>query len=293
MKRLIPALWLVSNLAIGTAWAQPYAPNDMGVTMTPATRPSMSCWPTAACPPTRSGRIVLHVFGAATPHPGTALRPGVHRPATGRALAGRRRGPPGRPRLPARQGPGRVRRHRGRPGRAVRVAAGARAHRVRGPPGRATCSTRGRRSSAPCAASPGRRWPGTWRAAGPPWPRSQRSGCDVLAATPRPRKRRVAAELLRAYVIGEVSVARRERPRRLPALRRDHLVPGQELLLRHPAAATGQAARAGRRLRLRPPHRRHRGRHAARPGEAGRAGGGAGRAVRPHRRAVPTTATRC
>jgi hypothetical protein len=33
MKRLISALWLVSNLAIGTAWAQPYAPNDMGVTM--------------------------------------------------------------------------------------------------------------------------------------------------------------------------------------------------------------------------------------------------------------------
>jgi catechol 2,3-dioxygenase-like lactoylglutathione lyase family enzyme len=33
MKRLISALWLVSNLAMGTAWAQPYAPNDMGVTM--------------------------------------------------------------------------------------------------------------------------------------------------------------------------------------------------------------------------------------------------------------------
>jgi squalene synthase HpnC len=28
------------------------------------------------------------------------------------------------------------------------------------------------------------------------------SGCDVLAATPRPRKRRVAAELLRAYLMG-------------------------------------------------------------------------------------------
>ena len=33
MKRLIAALWLVSNLAAGTAWAQPYAPNEMGVTM--------------------------------------------------------------------------------------------------------------------------------------------------------------------------------------------------------------------------------------------------------------------
>ena len=28
------------------------------------------------------------------------------------------------------------------------------------------------------------------------------SDCDVLAATPRPRKPRVAAELLRAYVTG-------------------------------------------------------------------------------------------
>jgi hypothetical protein len=27
-------------------------------------------------------------------------------------------------------------------------------------------------------------------------------GCDVLAVTPRPRKHRVAAELLRAYVTG-------------------------------------------------------------------------------------------
>ena len=33
MKRLISALWLVSSLAAGTAWAQPYAPNDAGVTM--------------------------------------------------------------------------------------------------------------------------------------------------------------------------------------------------------------------------------------------------------------------
>jgi catechol 2,3-dioxygenase-like lactoylglutathione lyase family enzyme len=33
MTRLISALWLVSNLAAGTAWAQPYTPNEMGVTM--------------------------------------------------------------------------------------------------------------------------------------------------------------------------------------------------------------------------------------------------------------------
>jgi catechol 2,3-dioxygenase-like lactoylglutathione lyase family enzyme/extradiol dioxygenase family protein len=33
MKRLISALWLVSSLAAGSAWAQPYAPNEAGVTM--------------------------------------------------------------------------------------------------------------------------------------------------------------------------------------------------------------------------------------------------------------------
>jgi catechol 2,3-dioxygenase-like lactoylglutathione lyase family enzyme len=33
MKQLICALWLMSNLAVGTAWAQPYTPNEMGVTM--------------------------------------------------------------------------------------------------------------------------------------------------------------------------------------------------------------------------------------------------------------------
>ena len=32
MKKLIPALWLISTLATGVAWAQPYAPNDAGVT---------------------------------------------------------------------------------------------------------------------------------------------------------------------------------------------------------------------------------------------------------------------
>jgi catechol 2,3-dioxygenase-like lactoylglutathione lyase family enzyme len=33
MKRLVSALWLMSNLAAGTAFAQPYTPNEMGVTM--------------------------------------------------------------------------------------------------------------------------------------------------------------------------------------------------------------------------------------------------------------------
>jgi len=33
MKRLTLALWLVSSLTAGAAWAQPYAPNEAGVTM--------------------------------------------------------------------------------------------------------------------------------------------------------------------------------------------------------------------------------------------------------------------
>jgi catechol 2,3-dioxygenase-like lactoylglutathione lyase family enzyme len=33
MKRLISALWLISSLTAGAAWAQPYAPNEAGVTM--------------------------------------------------------------------------------------------------------------------------------------------------------------------------------------------------------------------------------------------------------------------
>ena len=33
MKTFIPALWLISNLAAGAAWAEPFAPNEAGVTM--------------------------------------------------------------------------------------------------------------------------------------------------------------------------------------------------------------------------------------------------------------------
>jgi catechol 2,3-dioxygenase-like lactoylglutathione lyase family enzyme len=33
MKRLISALWLISSLTAGAAWAQPYTPNEAGVTM--------------------------------------------------------------------------------------------------------------------------------------------------------------------------------------------------------------------------------------------------------------------
>ena len=47
-------------------------------------------------------------------------------------------------------------------------------------------------------------------------------------------------------------------------MRADHLVAGEELRLRHQAAAARQAARARCHLRLRPAHRRHRRRHPAR-----------------------------
>ena len=46
-------------------------------------------------------------------------------------------------------------------------------------------------------------------------------------------------------------------------MRADHLVAGEELRLRHQAAAARQAARARRHLRVRPAHRRHRRRHPA------------------------------
>ena len=51
-------------------------------------------------------------------------------------------------------------------------------------------------------------------------------------------------------------------------MRADHLVAGEELRLRHQAAAARKAARARRHLRVRPADRRHRRRHPA--GSAGR-----------------------
>src|SRR5215217_5303268 len=33
MKRLIASLWFISALTTGTAWAQPFTPNEAGVTM--------------------------------------------------------------------------------------------------------------------------------------------------------------------------------------------------------------------------------------------------------------------
>src|SRR6266536_862139 len=63
----------------------------------------------------------------------------------------------------------------------------------------------------------------------------------------------------------------------LRPVRADHLDRGEELRLRHPAAAQGQAAGAVRGVRVRPEDRRHRGRLAAGGGQAGRAGGRPGR----------------
>ena len=58
------------------------------------------------------------------------------------------------------------------------------AHRVPGTPGAPACSTRARPSSARCAASPGRRWPGTWPAAGRPSPPSPRTATTCSPPPP-------------------------------------------------------------------------------------------------------------
>ena len=148
------------------------------------------------------GRIVLHVFGAATPPRErlsdlvcTALQLAEHWQDVAEDLRA------GRVYLPG-EDLARLRRHRGRPGRAVRVAAGTRRSSSSRSAGRPACSTRARRSSARCAASPGRRWPGTWRAAGRPSPRSPRTATTCSPPPPARASRRVAAELLRAYLTG-------------------------------------------------------------------------------------------
>ena len=64
-------------------------------------------------------------------------------------------------------------------------------------------------------------------------------------------------------LLGPTATTRRSH--RLPALRADHSPAGEELLLRHRAAARRQAARAVGRVRVRPADRRHRRRHACRP----------------------------
>ena len=55
-------------------------------------RRSRTCWATARCRPTRSGGSCWSVR-ASHAGPGRAVRPGLHRAAAARALAGRRRGP--------------------------------------------------------------------------------------------------------------------------------------------------------------------------------------------------------
>src|SRR6266566_4607437 len=75
---------------------------------------------------------------------------------------------------------------------------------------------------------------------------------------------------------------RRGRPGRIPPLRRRHPQPGPEFLLRDPAAATRQAQRALRRLRLRQAGGRRRRRPAGAAGQArsprhGQGGAGAAR----------------
>ena len=144
------------------------------------------------------GRIVLYVFGAATPERlalsdrvCTALQLAEHWQDVAEDLA--------RPDLPARRGPGPVRRHRGRPGRShrvpqpsgtlMRVPGAARARAAR--PGRAAGRHAARRGPGGRGRLRGRR-PG--RARGD----RRRSGYDVLRAhRPAAPSRRLAAELPR------------------------------------------------------------------------------------------------
>ena len=64
------------------------------------------------------GRLVLQVFGVSTPERVALSDQVCDALQLARALAGRGRGPRPRPGLPAGRGPGAVRGHRGRPGRA-------------------------------------------------------------------------------------------------------------------------------------------------------------------------------
>ena len=77
------------------------------------TRPTPTCVAYCELSANPVGRIVLEVFGASTPRAGRAVRPDLHRAADHRALPGRRRGPPGRPHLPAAGRPRPVRRRPG------------------------------------------------------------------------------------------------------------------------------------------------------------------------------------
>ena len=123
-----------------------------------------------------------------------------------------------------------------------------------------------------CRSAPG--WPSpASRPAG--WPRSTPSSGpsnDVLAAHCRPRKLGFARRALPALVAASLERRRRHEHRsRLRLVRDRHPAGGEELLLRHPAAAQAGAAGALGGLRAGPAHRRHRrrrrraGREARRP----------------------------
>ena len=162
------------------------------------------------------------------PRAGGAVRPGLHRAAARRALAGRGRGPPRRAGSTCRRGPGPVRRAPSRPGRAARHArrcgrlvafeAERAAHAAR---------PRARRCSARCAAGPGSRSPATSPAAGPRSTRSRRADCDVLAGghpTVAERDVLALAVLPRRWVGGDAAMTARshdayETARRSPAPR--------------------------------------------------------------------------
>ena len=191
------------------------------------------------------GRLVLAVFGVDRPAYRPALRPGLHGAAAAGVLAGRRRGPQGRPGLPAgREHAGARRRRRPTWTRRAprRRCAGCSPTR---PGGQSRCWT----AVLSCSAllhrlGPHRRrrlrgrWPGHRKglAAG----RLRRPRDDASAAAHRHRGVRAGAARRGGQVTTDVREAYAD-------LRTHHPGRGPQLLLRHKASATGQAGGASAR----------------------------------------------
>ena len=177
------------------------------------------------------------------PRPDRAVGPDLHRPAARRALAGRRRGLPARPHLPAAGGHGTLRRAPRRT--CARQAATSEL--------RALIAFETERAEAwldagaPLVAS----LSGRARLAVSGYLAGGRAACTALrrgdydplaAGTRNPTPRHMAVAWLRSVAEG-VGMTTTSRPG-VRRMRGDHPPRGAELLLRHPAAAAGQAARA-------------------------------------------------
>ena len=222
----------------------------------PLPRRTGSCWGTARCPRTRSAGWCCRCSASSTPARvgcPTGSAPRCSCSSTGRTSPRTSRAGPG---LPAGRGPGPVRGRRGRPRRAGASPAVRAAGRVRDRAGRGAARRRraARRHAARLGPAGGgrlrRRRAGRGRRAAPPRRRRagrHRRGLD--AGTVR--------HALSALVRGRATLPGGGVPAR-PSARLDPVEDayevcdaitrerGRQLLLRHPAAAAGQARRAVR-----------------------------------------------